>query len=196
MRKFKTDWKEYLKIHSDMDYLIADPPWNFDDKPPRAINQLKYSLWKNNITGIKSLFALSEAQYLFVWIPNSLLDVLLALSMVSKKYKFKTLVTWVKMTNGGKYHYGLGHWMRNSTEQLVVFAKKKAKPIKLSMRNVHHDQTRPKTGKPRSLELGIIEQLAERGYTSGAYIFSGTDKIGGFKKYNIDLVDVEFANEV
>lgn len=200
MNRLKMDWKEYLKDHKQVDYLIVDPPWNFDDKPPRAVNQLKYDLWKNNVVGIKNLFRLSEAQYLFVWIPNSLLDVLLALSITSKKYKFKTLITWVKMTKGGKYHYGLGHWLRNATEQLVVFAKevgsKKAKPIKFNTRNVHHGQTRPKTGKPRKLELEIIEQLSAKGYTAGAYIFSGVDETGCFKRYDIDLIDVGFEHEV
>ena len=200
MRKLKIDWLKYLNEHKVMDYMIIDPPWNFDDKSPKAINPLKYDLWRDNEYGIKKIFKLAKASYLFIWVPNSLLDVLLSLSVELRKYKYKTLITWVKLTSGGKYHYGLGHWLRNSTEQLVVFSKEigsyKSRAIRLTMRNVYHGVIRPKTGKPRDLELSIIEQLSDRGYNTGAYVFSGTEKMDCFSKYEIDLIDMEFTDEV
>jgi N6-adenosine-specific RNA methylase IME4 len=192
MKTMSADWASYLKKNPDVEYVIADPPWNFDDKSPKAISQLKYVLWNNNASCILKLFRLCSARYLFVWVPNSLLDVLLSASLISRKFTYKTLITWAKTTKSGKIHYGLGHWFRNSTEQLVIFVQNGAKPLKSSQRNLQFHKTRPRTGKPRALELHIIDLLERSGCTHGAYLFSGIDEVACFVDYNIDLVDVEF----
>lgn len=189
------DWKEYMKQGKALDYMIFDPPWNFNDKPPKATSQLTYDLWLNNQKCADHIFKKANASCLFIWVPSSLLDVLLCASMESPGYRYKTLMTWVKTTKHGKIHYGLGNWFRNSTEQLAVFGRVGARPIKLTMRNAHHAPPRSRTGKPRDFERELVYQLGAKGYRDGAYVFSGIDELDMFDVFNIDMVDMEFGHE-
>lgn len=190
MKVVKADWKDYLQQNNKFDYVIADPPWKFGDKPPKLDDQLNYSLWDKNDSCLEYLFNSSKAKHYFIWIPTSLISEFMGVVNRHDELVYKTMLTWVKLTATGKIHYGLGHTLRNATEQLIFLTAKGEKPLRIHERNIYHAKTRPKTGKPRELEYKIVESLQQRGFDKGVYLFSGTEQLDSFKKFNIDLVDI------
>ncbi len=194
MQKIAQDWAAYLTVDVACQYAIIDPPWNFDDKPPKAKAQLAYTLWDNNAQCLEKLgegLLAHGAQHLFLWCPTALLHQVLPVWAGM----YKTLITWVKQTKWGKLFYGLGNTFRNSTEQLIVCTAPGAKPLRSHLRNVHHETARKRTGKPRGLEVAILQELADRGFVRGAYLFSGMAEVECFQKFDIDLVDTGFAED-
>jgi len=191
MRLVRKDWQKYLrKTGGAADYAIIDPPWNYNDHPPKLDGQLDYTLWGENADCLASLIERIDVKYMFLWAPSSMLDVPFQVCREQTAYIYKTLVTWVKLTKGGKLHYGLGHHFRNTSEHLVVMAQKGVKPMRSSLRNVHMGEARGRTGKPRALEISILASLADKGMSRGFYLFAGATELDCFKPYDIDLVDV------
>ena len=190
MNIVKKDWKEYLKDNNFFDYLIADPPWRFDDKPPKVDGQLSYSLWDDNKKCLNEMFDNAKSKHYLIWIPTSLLPDLISVVAKRDDLDFKTLLTWVKTTSKGKIHYGLGHTLRNSTEQLAFVSSKGNKPMRLNIRNVYHGKTKPRTGKPRELEKILVSNIDLEKNKKGVYLFSGSEDLDIFMDFNIDLVDI------
>ena len=189
MKILKMDYKDYIKQMDEKDVVLVDPPWSYDDKHPRAVKQLSYSLWDNDVTFI---FENVKTKYLLIWVTNSFVDKLFQDYFSSDSpFEYKTLITWVKLTKSGKLFYGLGNHFRNATEHIAVFVRKDIKPIRLAIRNVFHAKVGPRTLKPKEFEVKILKEFNQAGFSKFAYIFSGP-YINAFKKLDIDLVDICF----
>jgi N6-adenosine-specific RNA methylase IME4 len=201
-RAYSYDYLEYLRVIARSrrpQYAIIDPPWNYNDKPPKAVKQLSYNLWRNNKTNILNLFyelkLVPSIKIVYLWCTNAILAEMLAgfykysCSYQECPFEYKTLITWNKLTTNSKPFYGLGSWYRNSTEQVALFARHGTKPLHLSSRNAFSSIAGKRTIKPKDWELQTITDLHTHGYTNGCYLFSGTD-IDMFEKFNIDCVDI------
>jgi N6-adenosine-specific RNA methylase IME4 len=183
MKKIKKDWLEYLKSKRKIDFIIADPPWSYSDKHPASYkDQITYSVWDND--SLTQLFANAKCEALFLWATVPLLSDIL--NGDTGDYKYKTTLTWVKETTHGKLHFGTGHWFRGSTEFLILFTRKDAKPFRLPMRNVFLAKTGSRTLKPKSVEKSIVEAIGKD--RRWVYLFSGSD-VDAFKGIDIDCVD-------
>lgn len=90
----------------------------------------------------------------------------------NKNFKYKTILTWVKLSNKGNLLYGMGYTLKNCSEQMLVLSRPKAKPLRLVIKNVVIDKIYKRTLKPKSKEKEIVGALTSKGM-NGIYIFSG-----------------------
>lgn len=173
MIHYKQDYKEYLKNQAvKYDYAIIDPPWLYNQPPKNPIkrNQLTYSLWESNANLIELLNSI-DVEYVFLWVTNPLLGEVF--DYISKtKFKYKAILTWIKLTKSGDIAYGMGWTFRNATEQLLVLQQKKVKPLKMNIKNVVTSPIRKRTAKPHEKEREIVAHLNQKGMC-GIYLFSG-----------------------
>jgi len=183
------DFKDYINTMTKKDYVIADPPWRYRDSG-YVSSQLNYSLWSDNIEECKFLFDHIETNIFLLWVTNSLIeDVFKAFFNSKSDFVYRTMATWVGMTNHHRVSFGLGNYFRGGTEHLLLFTDKKLKPIRLNISNVFLEEKDKRTRKPRLMEKKIIKTLQEKGYPMGSYIFSGID-IYQFKDFDIECVDI------
>ena len=167
--------------NGDYDYCIIDPPWDYNDKSPSVLdNQLTYELWKND--ELRFVFENLKVNYIFMWVTNSMIEEVFKYYQPSE-FVYKTLITWVKLTDNDNLFYGLGNTVRNSTEQLMIFARKDAPTLRLNDRTIILGRAGKRTAKPIQYESELTSELTEKGL-KGVYIFSGCDK-----KF-IDCVDI------
>lgn len=188
MRKINKDYNEFLNESKSLgvryDYTIIDPPWKYNDIPSNLKNQqLSYELWQMN--DLSHIFEKLETDYLFIWVTNSMLIDVFRSNFHS--YKYKTMITWSKLTSKGNLFYGLGHHFRNNTEHLMYFTNKNVKPLKSSLRNFFQEPSGKRTIKPKNFEKTLIEEF-QRKSKKGLYIFSGPCDV--FDGYDIDCVDI------
>jgi N6-adenosine-specific RNA methylase IME4 len=197
MRFIKSDWKE--AIQQPYDYIIADPPWNLNDHPPKPCKQLRYELWESNLECMIHFLNFVKTDVIFLWTLNAIFKETFQFIDIANGYTedlknqwdYKNKFTWRKLTTKGNLFYGTGHWNRNCTEELMILAKGGTKPLRLSLRN-HFDGVALKdTAKPHDQEAKIVEQLADRDRKKGMYLFSGIDidALKPFEQFDIDLVD-------
>lgn len=109
--------------------ILADPPWEFRDRgsrinptysghyktmPLRAIQDLRGVI--NSLT--------EENCHLWLCTPNAFLLDDSALTIARYwGFKPKQVLTWIKN------RFGMGHWMRNQTEQIVLCVKGRLSPL-------------------------------------------------------------------
>ena len=182
MKYIQKDFRDYINEMEFKDYCIIDPPWRYDDIPPAVTNkQLTYSLWEDNYNDLCYIFNNLKVNYLFLWTTNSLLDVVFKSFLDTNNYKYKTCVTWNKLSKNGILFYGLGNTFRNSTELLLVFQKEHTPPLRLDLRTSILEECKERTIKPKNFEYRLIDSLNNK-QMKGVYIFSG---------YNILDLDIE-----
>lgn len=189
---FKEDYKDFIhsKNINKYKYMIIDPPWNYDDKPPSLTrNQLTYTLWDNY--ELKDIFNLTSIDYIFLWCTNSMLPVCFECAK-DTEFEYKTLVTWIKSTRNDNLFYGLGNSFRNCTEQMLVFSRKGVSPIRLPLRTAVFAEAGERTGKPKAFEKQLVDYLSNKGM-NGVYIFSGgnVDFMDA-----VDIVDTPSAHKI
>ena len=187
------DYKEYILKMDYKDVSLIDPPWNYNDKIPKTKKQLNYNLWNDNDKELDFCFENIKASYLFMWTTNSFIENCMKAN--HHKFVYKTMATWVKKTSNGKTFWGLGSNFRNCTEQLLLFTRKKEKPVHLSMRNLIEEKAGKRTQKPKLFEVELLTKLQEKNLNMFSYIFSGLET-ACFNKFDIDLVDISLTEKV
>jgi len=155
MNYVSKDYNNYLMSMKKKDYLLADPPWKLDDRPPRVVSQLKYQLWPNNITGMMELFALVKTNLMFVWAINAIQQevhramIVHNMNSPSKIWIQPAKFTWRKLTSKGNEFFGNGSWNRNCSEDVLIFSRFGFKPARLQMRSlfsaINEGDTKKKT---------------------------------------------------
>lgn len=109
--------------------LLADPPWRFDDRGSRIAPDHKGKHYPTMslaaIIGLGDFVRAHVARnaHLWLWAPNSfVLDGSAQLVARQWGFKPKQLATWIKC------QMGMGHWMRNATEQLIFCTRGQLPP--------------------------------------------------------------------
>lgn len=195
MRTFGIDYLRYLETACDLDYLFADPPWKYDDRPPKMRGQTGFTLWADNEAGTREIFQNCQrlkVDLVWMWVPVSLLNVPMSIFQ-HYGYRYKTTAVWRKLTRNLKEFYGCGYWLRNSVEFLLLFVRlfTKRPPMRSDRRNLWSClASEENTAKPRQMELDIMLTMKSRygADTKGAYLFSGKD-VACFSDLNLDCVD-------
>lgn len=139
--------------------ILADPPWGFRDKGSRiAPEQGHYkTLSLAEVVGMAPVVKpLAETNsHLWLCAPNAfVIDGSAQLVALHWGFKPKQLLTWTK----GR-QIGMGHWLRNSTEQIILCVSGRLGP---SAKNVptHFDAPRGKhSAKPKKL-YEVIEAVS------------------------------------
>lgn len=110
------------------DVIVADPPWSWASWSKK--NQTRAAENHYQIMSLKDIKELpvgdisSENCALFLWCINSMLPQ--AFEVIdSWGFKFSTVAfTWVKRTKlDTTWHFGLGYWTRQNTEQCLLATK-------------------------------------------------------------------------
>lgn len=202
MRRIKADYKRYIEQMEWKDYVITDNPWNLNDKPPKPARQLQYTLWDDNVAGMVGLFEVVQTDLMFVWVTNAVIQEMFEALFIynwtqpDKKlhWRNKNHWCWRKLTHLGNEFHGTGHWNRNCSEDIYIFARPSCKPTRLNMKSHFAEARKDKTVKPKLWEAVLLSQLEVAGKRSGTYIFSGTDEdLELFSSFDIDCVDIKFG---
>jgi len=178
------DLNAYLQnSNSSYKLVLLDPPWKYNDLPPKLNKQLDYKLVDCNYLYYTSELLKNRTQFLLVWSTNSFIYD--ALKIFSEYFRYVQTIVWVKTTKQGLIHYGLGNYFRNSCEYILLFKQYSAKPFRSTLRNVFLEQSGARTSKPRTIERSIIESISSNG-DKILYGFSGIN--------NLDLLDPKLVN--
>jgi N6-adenosine-specific RNA methylase IME4 len=104
--------------------ILADPPWQFQNKTGKVAPEHKRLNRYSTITldQIKELpiaDVVKEPAHLYLWVPNALLPEGLDV-MEAWGFKYKTNIIWHKVRkDGGPDGRGVGFYFRNTTEILL-----------------------------------------------------------------------------
>jgi len=199
----KVDYLQYMEQMDHKDFVIMDAPWNLNDKPPKAVVQLQYELWRDDVTGLISVFNNVKSDLLFVWVINAVIqemfEALFIYNWTQKdkrlRWRNKNHWCWRKLTKPGTAEFfGTGHWHRNCSEDCYIFARPNVRPIRLNMRSHFQEAKSDKTVKPVNWEVELLTKLKDKGLNNSAYLFSGIDedKMKRFSEFDIDCVDIAF----
>jgi len=182
--KIAQDLNAYLRSsNSPYKLVLLDPPWRYNDLPPKLHKQLNYKLVNCDYLLHTSELLKKRTQYLLVWTTSSFIyDVL---KTFSNHFKYVQTIVWVKTTKQGLIHYGLGNYFRNSCEYILLFKQHTAKPFRSTLRNVFLEQSGARTSKPRTIERSIIESISSNG-DKILYGFSGV--------CNLELLNSKLVN--
>lgn len=109
--------------------ILADPPWTFNVRSSRGENRSASNHYDcmstADILGIGPMVAdvAHKNAVMFLWATNSQLPEALDF-MAACGFKYKSLLTWVKMTKDNtRPAIGTGYRFRNTTEQLLLGVK-------------------------------------------------------------------------
>ena len=140
---------------SDYACVLSDPPWRFDDRGSRIAPDHKGKHYEtmslSSIIGLGDWVRERAAKncHLWLWAPNSfVIDGSAALVVRMWGFQPKQLATWVKDK------IGMGHWMRNATEQLLFGVRGRLSPLARNVRNYCEGKVTRHSAKPdESYEL-------------------------------------------
>lgn len=119
--------------------LIADPPWQPDDKlpgPKRGAAAHYRTLSVDDICRFP-LPPLAPDAILFLWRLASMQDEALR---VVKAWGFdlKTELIWAKLTKTGKRHFGMGHYVRAEHETCLIARRGRYRVATKSVRSIFY----------------------------------------------------------
>ncbi len=197
MRRIKKDWQD-KSLYVGRKYVLVDPPWNYEWRPPKADAQVasKFEVWGDCITGnggdfIRLMGLLDrDTTAAFVWCTWSMLEEIVSTyafytpSVPDTQFTLRSVITWVKLKELGGLKFGLGNSVRNATEALLIYVRKKAKPPRLQMPNVFSEYSGGRTRKPKNFERELVTALPG----NWLYVFSGPEYEWA-RGLDIDLVD-------
>ncbi len=145
--------------------LVADPPWQFNDKLPGSKRGASKHYSTMSLEGIKNfeLPPIADDAYLFLWrvaaMQEEALQVVRAWGFVPK-----TELVWRKLTKHGKPWFGMGHHLRASHESCLVAVRGHPKPLVRNIRSVLEAKTGRHSEKPEAF-YELVEQFSAGPYT-------------------------------
>lgn len=130
--------------------ILADPPWSFRDKGSRIAPDAKHYQTADLAEIVSHAEIISHVAnkncHLWLCAPNAfVLDG--SASMVARLWGFapKQLLTWIKPG------IGMGHWMRNSTEQVLFCVRGRLAPLTKNTRTDMSAASKRHSEKPDEL---------------------------------------------
>lgn len=128
--------------------ILADPPWQFQNRTGKVAPEHKRLNRYGTLTleDIKLMPVVATAQdtaHLYMWVPNALLPVGLAV-MKAWGFTYKSNIVWHKLRkDGGSDGRGVGFYFRNVTELLLFGVRgKNARTLQPGRTQVNYVGTR------------------------------------------------------
>lgn len=115
--------------------ILADPPWEFDNKGNRFSPDYKahYKTTQNDriaALGPKLQPMIADNAILFLWCPNALVyEGVAAQCTAAWGFKPAQLIPWVKTSSKGTPVFGGGNYTRVCTEMLCLATRGRAAPL-------------------------------------------------------------------
>jgi N6-adenosine-specific RNA methylase IME4 len=123
------------KIEGQYSTILADPPWQFQNRTGKIAPEHKRLLRYPTMT-LKEVMALpvndlaADPSHLYLWCPNALLQEGLNV-MKAWGFTYKANIVWHKIRkDGGPDGRGVGFYFRNVTELLLFGIKGKMRTLK------------------------------------------------------------------
>lgn len=173
--------------------LVADPPWEFNDKLPgkgrgaakhystlslidihefvRPIDLNRHG--KLAIAGAPGQHEVDLNAYLFLWRVSS--QVREAYEVIAEwGFEPKTELVWIKKTVNGNRHFGMGHHLRAEHETCIVATRGRVKPKVKNIRSTFEAPVGRHSEKPEAF-YEIVEEMCEGPYVE---LFARKYRIG------------------
>ena len=187
--------------------IYADPPWKYNDKMEmkgvhgniRGASPFYPTMSIEQIKAIPVSDISDDNCVLFLWVVFPLLQEGLD-TIRAWGFKYKTCAfNWVKTTNGGYIHLGMGHYTRGNAELCLLGTRGKLKRINNSISQIVESPIREHSRKPAIVRKRIVDlygelprvELFARGDTEkdlwGFNQFDGWDVWGDEIKSNIKI---------
>lgn len=115
--------------------LYADPPWHFDDKLDPTRRKPYDTLSIEDLMKLKIKFLMEPDSHCYLWSTSSHIHEALHL-MDAWGFEYKTIIPWIKYTESGKLHFGMGHYFRASHELCLFGVRGKLGTLTNNTRNV------------------------------------------------------------
>jgi N6-adenosine-specific RNA methylase IME4 len=156
------------QVKNKYEIIYADPAWSFSDRNTGGSFK-SGSSQKYIVMSTKEILAMpvqkiaAKDAFLFLWIPDSLLDTILHVifPMWGFKYKKKAF-EWIKLTKTGKDFMGLGHTTRNGCEDLYLGIRGHPKVVSHSVRQVVYAPIEKHSKKPDLFKEKIMELCGKK----------------------------------
>jgi N6-adenosine-specific RNA methylase IME4 len=158
------------KIDGRYSTILADPPWQFQNRTGKIAPEHKRLLRYPTMT-IKEIKELpistltAESAHLYLWCPNALLQEGLAV-MEAWGFKYKSNLIWHKeRKDGGSDGRGVGFYFRNVTEMILFGIKGRMRTLPPGRSQVNYLSTRKREHSRKPDEIfDIIESCSPGPY--------------------------------
>lgn len=148
--------------------ILADPPWQFDNRTgkvaPEHRRLRRYpTMTLDEIISLPVEGHAAERSHLYLWVPNALLPMGLAV-MDSWGFQYKTTLTWFKVRkDGGPDGRGVGFYFRNVTEPILFGVRGHMRTLAPGRRQVNLVATRKREHSRKPDELYPIIEACSPG---------------------------------
>lgn len=158
------------KIDGRYSTILADPPWQFQNRTGKMAPEHKRLLRYPTMT-LKEIKALpvcelaADPSHLYLWVPNALLQEGLEV-MRSWGFTYKSNIVWHKARkDGGSDGRGVGFYFRNVTELVLFGIKGRMRTLKPGRSQVNFLSTRKREHSRKPDEIfDIIEACSPAPY--------------------------------
>jgi N6-adenosine-specific RNA methylase IME4 len=167
--------------------VMADPPWRYEDQPPRGGAEKHYNLM--DLEDIKNLGEevdriTKDESHLYLWTTNSFMEE--AFEVVdSWGFEQKTIITWVKDK------IGVGYYFRNTTEH-ILFCTKGGLGTETTSIPTHFYANRTKHSKKPSEVYRMVEESSP----SPKVELFARETISGWEGVGDEQVNLRSAEDV
>lgn len=147
--------------------LLADCPWKYSNLKTGG-NHISGASQKYPTMSLEEICNLDISKIaepdsiLFLWITNPLLFSHAPKVLDAWDYKFRSIITWEKLGR-----LGMGFWLRNNTEQLIVATKGNIKPFRMSDKNIISVKRLGHSEKPEEFRK-LIDKISDKVFGSCA----------------------------
>lgn len=143
--------------------IYADPPWEYRDKANAGKRGVAH---KYSLLNVKELCKLPVAEiaapdcFLAMWwVPPQPREALAVMDAWGfKLVNFKGF-TWHKLTKNGKRHFGMGHWTRGNSEDVLFAVRGRPRRDDAGISQMVHAEWLAKTKKPAEVRRRLERLL-------------------------------------
>lgn len=162
------DLHEFAARHDGFSTIIADPPWQFDNRTARASPEnprvYRYETMSfDELAALPVSSLMNDSGHLYMWCPNAMLQVGLDL-LPAWGFAYKTNLVWHKIRQDGRTHGGgMGYYFRTATELVLFGVRGNLRTLSRTQTNVICCPPQGHSRKPTSLHA-IAEQCSPGPY--------------------------------
>lgn len=145
--------------------IYVDPPWTYRDKAKAGNRGSAMQYRVMTLAELKQLdvarLAAPDCLLAMWWVPPQPRE---ALELVDAwGFKLRTMkgFTWHKLTKRGMSHFGLGHWTRSNTEDVLFATIGRPQRVNKGVRQFVSALTRGHSRKPPEVRNGLVKLMGD-----------------------------------